>query len=102
MSKQHIELLIPPKALASSEAREVLRAWVADGSLHVSVETGVWKEAGAWGVVLADIVKHLMVAYGQAYGADYETSANAILSTLYDSLGTEDAGDNPSGGLVQT
>ncbi|MBS2015653.1 MAG: DUF5076 domain-containing protein [Deltaproteobacteria bacterium] len=37
------ELLIPPKAAASS-CRELIRVWAGDGDVHVSLATEVWDE----------------------------------------------------------
>ena len=59
------ELVLPPKAQADPKAVEILRAWIADSGLHVSISPGIWEDSGHWGIALADIIRHLADAYQQ-------------------------------------
>jgi len=58
------ELIVPAGTKTDPKAQEVLRAWVADGNLHVSLRVETWNDPTAWGVVLADLAKHVAKAYG--------------------------------------
>ena len=53
------ELHIPDAAKKDSNAFEILRIWIAGGSQHVSLKTGVWEDPAAWGLMLADLAKHV-------------------------------------------
>ena len=57
------QLAIPPGAAADAKAFELMRAWVAQGELHVSLQMGGWDDPTAWGVVLADVVRHVSRFY---------------------------------------
>jgi hypothetical protein len=54
---------LPPPLPADGHAAEVVRAFVAaDGSLHVSVLPS-FETPDAWGLLLADIARHVSRAY---------------------------------------
>jgi Domain of unknown function (DUF5076) len=57
------ELSIPPRAASDDEAREVLRFWSARGRLHVTVRADAYRDPAAWGIVLADLARHVSNAY---------------------------------------
>jgi hypothetical protein len=57
------ELTIPPQAAVDEEAREVLRFWSARGRLHVTVRADAYRDPAAWGIVLADLARHVANAY---------------------------------------
>jgi len=57
------ELEPPPIAGSNTQAVEVLRVWAATGqSQQVTLRT-TWKDAGAWGLLLADVARHAANAY---------------------------------------
>ncbi len=68
------EIPIPPRALEDPDSRELVRAWVANGALHVSLNVGNWgdgdDEAIGWGVLLSDIARHVADALDQQDLAD--------------------------------
>ena len=56
-------LSAPPLADENVDAVEVLRVWAAPGSpQQLSLRT-TWKDAGAWGLMLVDIARHVAKAY---------------------------------------
>ncbi len=65
MSIESKMLAIPEAARHDPYAQEMVRAWVADRQLHCVAKVGAWSrdgqhdEALAWGILLADIAKHL-------------------------------------------
>jgi hypothetical protein len=53
----------PPIAGGNSKAVEVLRVWAAPGSPQQLTLRTTWKDAGAWGLLLADVARHAAQAY---------------------------------------
>jgi hypothetical protein len=51
------ELAIPAGAHTAVRADEVLRAWIVDGGLHVSLQRG-FDDPAMWGILLTDIARH--------------------------------------------
>ena len=69
------ELTIPPAAVADDDSVELLRAWVADGGQWVSLNPHLYRhrefeEEWAWGLFLADTIRHLARAIGAESGKD--------------------------------
>lgn len=60
MSRDHKqqELAIPFAAHEAEQASEVLRAWIIDNGLHVSLQRG-FDDPAVWGVLLTDIARHV-------------------------------------------
>lgn len=75
------ELQIPEAAKKDSEAVEILRIWIADGSQHVSLKTGVWEDPAGWGLMLADLAKHVANAYA-AEGKDRDEALCRVYQGL--------------------
>jgi hypothetical protein len=40
----------------------LLRVWVAEQGQHVSLRSGTWEDPFAWGIVLADLARHIVNA----------------------------------------
>jgi hypothetical protein len=59
------QLVIPPAAASDPKAFELVRAWVAQGDLHVSLQMGGWDDPTAWGIVLADLMRHVARFYAE-------------------------------------
>ena len=75
----------PPIADERDDAVEVLRVWtVANGPNQFVVEP-FWEDAGAWGILLADIARHSASAHAQKHGGD----ASMVLSRIEDLLFAE-------------
>ena len=62
---QSDQLLIPEAAQSDAKSFDLLRVWVAHNDQHVSLRTGVWDDPAAWGLMLADLAKHIVSSYGQ-------------------------------------
>jgi hypothetical protein len=57
------KFLDPPPAAARDKASfELLRVWVAEQGQHVSIRSGAWEDPFAWGIVLADLARHIVLA----------------------------------------
>ena len=86
------ELIIPPAAQRDDQSIEMLRAWVAEEGLHCSLKIGVWEgrsdttEERAWGILLADVVKHIANAMRDKYGSDISETKVRIVKALFKEL----------------
>jgi hypothetical protein len=72
------ELPIPPDCRASSQAAEVLRAWVnPNNGLSVMI-IPAFRDSGAWGVALVDIARHAARAFADRDGVTEKEALSAI------------------------
>lgn len=92
------ELLIPPAAIQDPASVELLRAWVANQALHSSLEIGVWKNPAAWGLLLADVARHMANAHHEQDGRDPAESLATIRKAFAVEL--DSPTDTPSGDFV--
>lgn len=79
---------IPPAALEDETSVEMARVWVAKRGLHCVLNVGTYRdsefrEATAWGVMLADMARHLSNAL---VAADLETSSASALDEIRDTM----------------
>jgi Domain of unknown function (DUF5076) len=72
------QLPIPPHAATDSKAIEILRVWAAAGQQHVSIDAGLWKDPGNWGVMLVDLARHIADAYKQSGKIEYLAALDRI------------------------
>jgi hypothetical protein len=67
---------IPEGALRDKDAVEMLRVWDAERQFHCSIKVGMYHETmdipegRAWGVILADVARHIATAMESTYSAD--------------------------------
>ena len=64
------DLVVPSEVDADEKAREILRAWVANGGLVCALRPETWPEASNWGIVLADVTRHVANAVKDLKGDD--------------------------------
>ena len=67
---QKDQLLIPEGAKRDPKSFELVRVWVAENNQHVSLRAGVWKDPAAWGIMLADLARHIANSYEQDAALD--------------------------------
>src|SRR4051812_40218515 len=79
------ELPIPETCYRDTDSLEMIRAWIADAGMHVSLNIGVWDrpdseytEAASWGILLADLAHHVANALQETNGVDREASLQEI------------------------
>ena len=73
------ELAIPPAAARDEDCGEVLRAWIVNQGLHVSLTPSAFgPDAGVWGLLLVDIARHVARALHAETGADQDATLAAI------------------------
>jgi Domain of unknown function (DUF5076) len=51
------ELPEPAGVAGAKEADEIVRGWLIDGKLDLSVQVDAFEDPGAWGIFLADVAK---------------------------------------------
>lgn len=54
---------VPPVAQKDKKSFELIRVWIAEQGQHVSLRSGVWEDPAYWGVMLADLAKHIVKAH---------------------------------------
>ncbi|SEB96556.1 DUF5076 domain-containing protein [Terriglobus roseus] len=72
-------LPIPAAASRDPRSLEILRVWIAGGEQHVALAFGMWEEPSAWGVLLADLARHIAEAHAQQ---DDQVDAEDFLEQL--------------------
>jgi hypothetical protein len=93
------ELIIPPNAQEDPNSFEIIRCWVASNALHVSLKPGTWEDPGAWGIALADVIRHLADAYNKSHGRDKAETVRRILSLQMAEFNSPT--DDPSGNFIE-
>jgi len=92
------ELSAPTSALNDPNGTEIIRGWVANNGLEISLLPGAWDDPAAWGIALADVIRHLADAYSQTQGRSREDTVARITSLIHAELDAPT--DQPSGGFV--
>jgi hypothetical protein len=87
------EMTIPPAALRDDNAVELLRAWIAERRLQCSSrvvpyrERKGFSEGQAWGMVLADVTRHVAAAMEAAHSTDRAQLVREIRENYLKELG---------------
>jgi len=84
-------LSLPPVAQRDKASFEVLRVWIAEQGQHVSIRSGAWEDPFAWGIVLADLARHIALAHEMQ---DKSVDKDAFLERLLEGFSAEI--DNPT------
>jgi len=92
------ELVIPDAANRDPKSFELLRVWVANKAQHISLQAGVWEDPAAWGIMLADLARHVANSYHQDKGLHQSQSPQRIKAAFDAEL--ESPTDHPSGSLT--
>jgi Domain of unknown function (DUF5076) len=93
------QLPIPEAALRDKQSYEIARVWVAEKAEHVSLMIGSWEDPMAWGIVLADLVRHVALGYEQDKQMDPKETVRRICSTFLAELNSPT--DEPKGNLMK-
>ncbi len=89
------QLLIPDAAKADARSFELLRVWIANKGQHVSLRVGTWSDPAAWGIMLADLARHIVNSYDQDMALDRLKTLQRI-KDAFDAELTKPT-DNPTG-----
>ena len=79
---------------SSSEAEsvELLRVWIEAEALQCTLQAEAFDDAGAWGAILADVVRNLAAAVQQREGTPAEQTVERILQVFHEELRSPAAG----------
>jgi hypothetical protein len=93
-------LSIPPVAQRDKASFEVMRVWIAEQGQHVSIRSGAWEDPFAWGIVLADLARHIVHAHQlQNEGTDTEAFLQRLLEGFQAEI--DNPTDEPEGEVTQ-
>ena len=93
-------LAIPTAAERDRSSFEVLRVWIAEAGQHVTIHSGAWEDPFAWGIVLADLARHVALAHSlQSPAVDKEAFLNRMLEGFQAEI--DDPTDEPEGEVTQ-
>ena len=79
------DLVVPSEVEGDAKARrEVLRTWVANGKRVCALRPETWSETSSWGIVLADVARHVANAVHDLKGDEpfipcFTAAASSIL-----------------------
>ena len=91
---------IPAAAQRDKASFEVLRVWIAEKGQHVSIQSGAWDDPFAWGIVLADLARHIALAHQlQHLDTDPEAFVERLLEGFHAEI--ENPTDEPEGEVPQ-
>lgn len=81
-------LAIPPTAQRDEDSIQMISGWIAERGLHCSLNVGMWwgqgqNEPTAWGIMLADIIRHVANALQDENGSDPTETALQIVESLW-------------------
>jgi len=90
----------PPAATRDKASFELLRVWVAEQGQHVSLRSGTWEDPFAWGIVLADLARHIVNAESlRRKGLDKDAYLERIIEGFHAEI--ESPTDEPEGEIKQ-
>lgn len=92
-------LVIPPAAQRDDSSVQMLSAWIAEQGLHCTLNIGFFEAAGhgearAWGILLADLVRHIGNAVAEELGTPAHETVAAVVASMHAEL------DSPTSGTV--
>ena len=84
-------LVIPPAAQRDEDSIQMISTWIAEQGPHSTLNVGMWhaqgkSEASAWGILFADLVRHLANAIQEKHGTDAETTIKKVIDALHAEL----------------
>jgi len=85
------ELVVPLAAQRDEKSVEMIRAWVAEHSLHCALNIGHFSAQGhretlGWGILLADAIRHIGNAIQEKDGVPSAETVAAVLDSLTSEL----------------
>jgi hypothetical protein len=85
-------LVIPPAAQRDDNAIQMISAWIAEKGMHCTLNVGMWEAEGhneprAWGILLADVIRHVANAIEEKSGVSAFETAQSIVESLETEFG---------------
>ena len=73
----------PPDAESDKESLEMIRGWIVDGELQISLAAWIWKDQPKeWGRLLADAAYHLADAISEETGKNRDEIFRTISESV--------------------
>lgn len=83
-----IKTLETPKEVSQEQdAIEILKVWKVTKGQIFTFSTDVWSDSAAWGLLVADLIKHISKALTASRPDDYDKVYNRILDAINAELG---------------
>ena len=104
MPPVHKPLTIPPAAERDEKAMEMVRGWIAESGLHCTLNVGHWHnnsdidERRAWGIMLADMARHIANAMHDMAELDPQISLQKVVAAFNEEIAkptSEHSGEFP-------
>lgn len=91
---------IPAAAQRDKASFEVMRVFIAEQGQHVSIQSGAWEDPFAWGIVLADLARHIALAHQMQ---NSKIDSDAFMERLLEGFQAEidNPTDEPEGEITQ-
>jgi Domain of unknown function (DUF5076) len=86
MSYPKDELAPPPAAIDDARSFEIARLWIAADAQHVALRTNVWPDPAAWGIMLADLARHVALAHQGKENHDVADVLERVLAGFHAEL----------------
>src|SRR3569623_1647628 len=86
MSYPKDELVAPVAAVEDAMSFEIARVWLANGAQHVRLRADVWPDPAAWGIVLAELARHVALAYHEREDHAIEDVLERVLAGFQSEL----------------
>src|SRR5437016_2316565 len=77
MAKTEFEALSPPPKALQHGGKEILRAAIVDGGLHVSIVRG-FESVDVWGILLVDLARHAARIFARETGVAEDEAVSKI------------------------
>mgnify|MGYP001378663707 CR=1 FL=1 len=91
------ELCAPPDVENDPNALEILRVWVADGVLQLSVDISVFEAPEDYGILLAGLGNHFLNAMTMRTDIDKEEALSTVLKQIGQKYKQVQSRDNGNG-----
>jgi hypothetical protein len=91
-------LPIPNNADLTPNVFEIFSVWYVDNAPYVTIKASAWKDPAAYGIMIADLTRHIADAYWKAEGRDKQETFRRILEGFNAEI--EFPTDEPSGKLI--
>src|ERR1700712_2405211 len=87
----------PPAAVDDPRAFELARVWAASGSQHVALRVSAHQDPAGWGMILADVGRHVAQAYAELGAGSAGDAFERVLEGFAASVGAPPAPDPHDG-----
>ncbi|MEM9234201.1 MAG: DUF5076 domain-containing protein [Pseudomonadota bacterium] len=91
MTDPRPHLSVDDKISGAPDARELARVWVANGNLAVVFDETLWDDPAAWGIFLADFMRHIRDAYVERHDSPPDEVMKRIGEGMRAELAAPDA-----------